>query len=130
MRVDLIEARLTTGGAAVPELVEWCAPEDFAGLHLHKCVWLGGNLIEFRDADAAIVLPVAKHAAGPVASTQITVAFAMLPQSRSQLAVPMPPAPGHARISGRLLEEFKTGGASAVFAGATRLALREIANRR
>lgn len=130
VRIDLIEARLTTGGAAVPELVEWCAPEDFAGLHLHKCVWLGGNLIEFRDADAAIVLPVAKHAAGPVASTQITVAFAMLPQSRSQLAVPMPPAPGHARISGRLLEEFKTGGASAVFAGATRLALREIANRR
>lgn len=130
VRVDWIEARVTTAGSAAAEPVEWGAPEDFAGLHLHECVWLGGNLFEFRDAEAAIILPVAAHAAGPVHAVQLSIAFSMLPQSRSQLATPVPPAPAQARIAARLLEEFTTGGAPAVFAGATRLALRSLANRR
>jgi FMN phosphatase YigB (HAD superfamily) len=127
VRVDWIEARVIAGGHRREEAVRWDTPEDFAGLVYSNSRWLGGNLIEFSAPDAVIVLPLAARAGTPVVSSgQISVAFAMLPQSMTAMSPGMPGAKRLARISGRLREEYRTKGVTGVAAGAARVAMRKL----
>jgi FMN phosphatase YigB (HAD superfamily) len=127
VRVDWIEAKVIAGGRRVPEPIRWDRPEDFAGLAYRDCRWLGANMVEFVTPDAALILPLAARGGGPVTSAQITVAFAMLPQSMSGFAHKLPLGPKVARISGRLRDEYRARGATGLAAGVARVALRKLA---
>lgn len=129
VRIDWIEATVVAGGNPVPQFLRWDEPEDFAGLACSGCTWLGANLVEFATPRSALVLPLAARAGSPVSSAQISVAFAMLPQSVSQLDPRMPAAPWVARLAGRIREEYRTRGVAGVANGAARLAARQIAGR-
>jgi hypothetical protein len=129
VRIDWIEATVIAGGNPVPQLLRWDEPEDFAGLACSACIWLGANLIGFAAPRSALVLPLAALAGAPVSSAQISVAFAMLPQSVSQLERRMPAAPWLARLSGRIRAEYRTRGVAGIAGGAARLAARQIAGR-
>ncbi|MGH3695663.1 MAG: HAD family hydrolase [Pseudonocardiaceae bacterium] len=129
VRIDWIEAMVIAGGHPVPQLLRWDEPEDFAGLACSGCIWLGANLVEFATPHSALVLPLAARAGSPVSSAQISVAFAMLPQSFSQLDPRMPATPWVARLAGRIRAEYRTRGVVGVANGAARLAARQIAGR-
>lgn len=127
VRIDWIEARVIAGGRRVPEPIRWDRAEDFAGLVYRECRWLGANMVEFTSPTAALILPLAARGGGPVTSAQISVAFAMLPQSMSRFAHKLPLGSKVARISGRLRDEYRTRGAAGFAAGAARVALRKLA---
>ncbi|HEU5471766.1 MAG TPA: HAD family hydrolase [Actinophytocola sp.] len=127
VRIDWIEARVIAGKRRVPEPIRWDRAEDFAGLDYRECRWLGANMVEFTTPEAAVILPLAARGGGPVTSAQITVAFAMLPQSMSRFAHQLPLGSKMARISGRLRDEYRARGAKGVATGAARLALRKLA---
>lgn len=127
VRIDWIEAKLIAGARRVPEPIRWDKAEDFAGLQYRDCRWLGANMVEFTSETAALILPLAARGGGPVTSAQISVAFAMLPQSLSRFAHKLPLGSKVARISGRLRDEYRTRGAAGFAAGAARVALRKLA---
>jgi FMN phosphatase YigB (HAD superfamily) len=129
MRIDWIEATVVTTGSPVPQVLRWDKPEDFAGLPYSECRWLGANLVECTAPHSALVLPLAARAGCPVSSAQISVAFAMLPQSGSRLSPRMPLDPRFERLAGRMREEYRTRGVAGVAAGAARIAARQIAGR-
>jgi len=133
VRVDWIEARVIAGGRRREQVLRWDKPEDFVGLHYADCRYLGGNLMEFFAPHAAVWLPIARRAGAPVVSSgQVSVAFAMLPQSMSGMAPRMPVdkraelSARAARLSGRLREEYRTSGVKGVAAGAGRVARRKL----
>jgi hypothetical protein len=126
VRVDWIEAEVIAGGRRRPEPLRWERPDDFAGLTYAHCRWLGANLLEFDAAHGSVWLPLAARSGATVTSAQITVAFAMLPQSMSRLSHAVPSAPRYARVKGRVREEFRNGGATGVAAGAARVAFRKL----
>jgi FMN phosphatase YigB (HAD superfamily) len=128
VRVDRVHVRLRTVDGEAQEHV-WETPADLAGLHLAEATWLGGNLIDLHGERSALVLPLADRAGGPVAAVRATVAFAMLPQSPSGLAPTARGASARARMSGRLLEEFRQHGVRGIVAGTTRMALRRMVDR-
>ncbi|MDA3625657.1 HAD family hydrolase [Saccharopolyspora sp. WRP15-2] len=129
VRVDWIEITAFVSGDPNPRVLRWERGEDFAGLVFAECTWLGGNLVEFHAPHAAIWLPLANRAGGPIASAQVTIAFAVLPQSMSGLAHRLTPASGLARVTGRAREEYRTRGIRGVAAGAARIALRQLGGR-
>lgn len=130
VRIDWIEATVIAGGNPVPRVLRWDQPEDFAGLACSECRWLGANLFEFSGPHSALVLPLAARAGSPVSSVQVSVAFAMLPQSASQLDPRMPAAPRIVRLAGRIRAEYQNRGVAGIASGAARLAARQIAGRR
>ncbi|MFD0691526.1 HAD family hydrolase [Actinomadura fibrosa] len=132
VRVDWIEARVLTGRRR-EQVLRWDRPEDFVGLHYAECRYLGGNLMEFDSPHAAVWLPIARRAGAPVVSSgQISIAFAMLPQSMTGMAPRMPVdrraarAARALRLTGRLREEYRTAGVKGVAAGAQRVARRKL----
>ncbi|MFE0020360.1 HAD family hydrolase [Amycolatopsis sp. NPDC059021] len=127
VRVDWIEARLIAGGR--PATLRWNTTDDFARLHYEDCAWLGANMVEFHSPLAAIWLPVAERAGATVSSLQVTIAFAMLPRSRSGLGHRMPPAGRAVRVSVKMRDEFRERGALGVAAGAARIAARRLRGR-
>lgn len=127
VRIDWIELRVIAGGRVLGHPLRWDKPEDFSGLTYIDCRWLGANMVEFMSPGAAVVLPVAARSGANVTSAQITVAFAMLPQSMSRFAHRLPLGSKFARISGRLRDEYRVRGATGVAAGAARVALRKLA---
>ncbi|TDB92708.1 HAD family hydrolase [Actinomadura sp. 7K534] len=137
VRVDWIEARVTAGGRHREHVLRWDKPEDFVGLHYADCRYLGGNLMEFDTFYAAVWLPLARRAGVPaVSSGQVTVAFAMLPQSMTGMAPRMPVdrraerSARAARLTERLREEYRSAGVKGVAAGAGRVARRKIGDTR
>jgi hypothetical protein len=130
VRIDWIEARVISGGDPVPRVLRWDQPDDFAGLTFADCTWLGANMVEFDFPHSAMWLPVAARSGAPVTSAQITVAFAMLPQSISRLGHHAPLASRVARLSGRMREEYRARGAVGIVAGAARIASRQLENLR
>lgn len=123
VRVDWIEAQVIAGGRQV---LRWETPEDFSGMSYIGSRWLGENLVEFESADASIVLPVFLRARALASSGQVTIAFAVLPQSRSSLASHLPAVAKLTRIKGRLREEYRARGAAGMAAGAARVAIRKL----
>ncbi|WP_328795816.1 HAD family hydrolase [Halosaccharopolyspora lacisalsi] len=128
VRVDWIEATVFTTGDPAPKVLRWEKPEDFAGLTFAECTWLGGNMVQFATPHAALWLPLSVRAGAPVASAQITLAFAVLPQS--DFSTRMPAAPTSARLVGRIHEEYRAKGAVGVVAGGARLLVRRLVGRR
>jgi FMN phosphatase YigB (HAD superfamily) len=126
VRIDWIEAKVIAGGNSVPRILRWDKPEDFAGLTFAECTWLGANMVEFTYDYSALWLPLATQSGAPVTSAQITVAFAMLPQSTSKFLHRMPAAARVARISGRIREEYRARGAVGIAASAARVAGRRL----
>ncbi|KAA5835058.1 HAD family hydrolase [Saccharopolyspora hirsuta] len=129
VRVDWIEVTAFVSGDPNPRVLRWERGEDFAGLVFADCTWLGGNLVEFHAPHAAVWLPLATRAGGPIASAQVTIAFAVLPQSMSGFAPRLAPASGLARVTGRAREEYRARGLRGVAAGAARIALRQLGGR-
>lgn len=123
VRIDWIEAEIIAGGRKV---LRWDGPEDFAGMSYIGARWLGANLFEFETAEASIVLPVFLRAKALASSGQVTVAFAVLPQSMSSLASHLPAVAKLTRIKGRLREEYRARGATGMAAGAARVAIRKL----
>ncbi|WP_433466571.1 hypothetical protein [Spirillospora sp. CA-128828] len=133
VRVDWIEAKVIAGGRQRERVLRWDKPEDFVGLHYADCRYLGGNLMEFDTFYAAVWLPLARRAGVPaVSSGQITIAFAMLPQSMTGMAPRMPVdrkaerSARAARLTDRLREEYRAAGVKGVAAGAGRVARRKL----
>ncbi|WP_021595200.1 hypothetical protein [Actinomadura welshii] len=133
VRVDWIEARVIAGGRRREQVLRWDRPEDFVGLHYADCRYLGGNLMEFDTSYAAVWLPLARRAGVPaVSSGQITIAFAMLPQSMTGMAPRMPVdrraerSARAARLTERVREEYRTAGVKGIAAGAGRVARRKL----
>ncbi|QXJ23972.1 HAD family hydrolase [Actinomadura graeca] len=133
VRVDWIEAEVIAGGRRRTEPLRWDKPEDFVGLHYADCRYLGGNLMEFDTPYAAVWLPLARRAGVPVVSSaQVTVAFAMLPQTMTGMAPRMPVdrraerSARAARLTERLRQEYRTAGVKGVAAGAGRVARRKL----
>ncbi|MER6876506.1 HAD family hydrolase, partial [Amycolatopsis sp. NPDC000673] len=124
VRVDWIEVKAIAGGR--PRTLHWNSTDDFARLHYEDCAWLGANMVEFHSPLAAIWLPLGEAAGATVSSLQVTVAFAMLPRSRSGLGYRMPPADRTARISAKVRDEFRERGVMGVTAGAARIAARRL----
>ncbi|TDC51024.1 HAD family hydrolase [Actinomadura sp. KC345] len=137
VRVDWIEAKVIAGGRRREHVLRWDKPEDFVGLHYADCRYLGGNLMEFDTPYAAVWLPLARAAGVPaVSSGQITIAFAMLPQSMTGMAPRMPVdrkaerSARAARLTERLREEYRSAGVKGVASGAGRVARRKIGDTR
>ncbi|MBB5852862.1 HAD family hydrolase [Amycolatopsis umgeniensis] len=126
-RVDWIETRVIAGGR--PQVLRWNTSEDFARLHYEDCTWLGANMVEFHSPLAAIWLPLAARAGAPVSSFQLTVAFAMLPRSRSGLGHRMPAAGRSQRLSAKVRNELREHGPGGLAAGAARIAVRRLRSR-
>lgn len=127
VRVDWIEANVIAGGR--PQVLRWNTTEDFSRLHYEDCTWLGANMVEFHSPLAAIWLPLAARAGAPVSSFQLTVAFAMLPRSRSGLGHRMPAAGRTQRLSAKVRDELREHGAAGLAVGAARVAARKLRNR-
>ncbi|MFA1537707.1 HAD family hydrolase [Actinomadura monticuli] len=137
VRVDWIEAKVIAGGRRRERVLRWDKPEDFVGLHYADCRYLGGNLMEFDTSYAAVWLPLARRAGTPtVSSGQVTIAFAMLPQSATGMAPRMPVdrraerAARAARLTERMREEYRTAGVKGVAEGARRVARRKLGDTR
>jgi hypothetical protein len=126
VRIDWIEVKAIKAGSAQPEIVRWDGPEDFAGLIHAGCTWLGGSMFEFEFDDAAIWLPITARTGGPVSSGQVTVAFAMLPKSRTGLGRQLPPAARLVRMSNRIREEYKMRGPVGLATSAMRITARQL----
>jgi FMN phosphatase YigB (HAD superfamily) len=127
VRIDWIEARIIAGGHRRQQALRWDTTEDLANLIFGDGArWLGGNMIEFEREDATVWLRLAEHAGAPVSSGQVSVAFAMLPQSRSALSPRLALAGRLERISVRVLQEYRSRGVRGVAAGAARVATRKL----
>ncbi|MFC0433785.1 HAD family hydrolase [Kutzneria buriramensis] len=127
VRVDWIEAKVVAGGSRREQTVRWETPAEFARLYYADCRWIGGNMMEFFTPYAAVWLPLAEKAGARVVSSgHVTVAFAMLAQSKTETAPGMPEVTEFERLSVRLVEEYKKKGATGVAAGAARIALRKL----
>ncbi|PPK71315.1 HAD family hydrolase [Actinokineospora auranticolor] len=132
VRVDWIEARVVTGREGRACALRWEQPDEFAELTFVDCRWLGGNLVEFEHPHAAVWLPLAARCGAAVSSGQVTVAFAMLPQSWSLPGPRMPeerdpaPIPAQVALSTRVVEEYRARGPVGVIAGAARVAARKL----
>lgn len=124
VRVDWIEATVTAGGHRHPTPLRWDQPDDFSGLVYAESTWLGGNLVEFHAPHSALWLSLLDKASAPVSSAQLTIAFAVLPQSVSGLSHRAPPAPRFKRLTARAKAEYRSGGPKALAAGAVRMAIR------
>jgi FMN phosphatase YigB (HAD superfamily) len=124
VRVDWIEATVTAGGHRLPAPLRWDQPGDFSGLVYAESTWLGGNLVEFHAPHSALWLSLVEKAGAPVSSAQITLAFAVLPQSLSGLSHRPPPAPKLRRLTARARAEYRSGGPRALAAGAARMVAR------
>ncbi|SDP86784.1 Predicted hydrolase, HAD superfamily [Actinopolyspora xinjiangensis] len=129
VRVDWIEAKITTEGDPTVRVLRWDQGEDFSGLTFAECEWLGGNMIQFNAPHSAVWLHLATKAGSPLTSAQISIAFAMLPESISGFGHRMTPAPRRVRLAGRAREEFRAHGVSGVAAGAARIAFRRLGGR-
>ena len=121
VRVDWIEATVTAGGHRLPEPLRWEHPGDFSGLVFAESTWLGGNLIEFHAPHSAVWIPLAARAGAPISTAQVTIAFAVLPQSLSGLQHRPPPGPRLTRLTARAKEEYRAGGPLALAAGVARI---------
>ncbi|MGW5416023.1 HAD family hydrolase [Actinomadura geliboluensis] len=137
VRVDWIEAKVVAGGRRRERVLRWDRPEDFVGLHYADCRYLGGNLMEFDTDYAAVWLPLARRAGVPsVSSGQLTIAFAMLPQSMTGMAPHMPVdrraerSARAARLAERLRAEYRAAGVRGVATGAGRVARRKLGDGR
>ncbi|WP_067475500.1 HAD family hydrolase [Actinomadura hibisca] len=133
VRIDWIEAKVVTGGRSRQQVLRWETPEDLIGLHYADCRYLGGNLVEFFAPHAAIWLPLARRAGVPVVTSgEVSVAFAMLPQSANGRAPRVPvdkkaAATARAmRLTDRIGEEYRTAGVKGMVAGASRVARRKL----
>ena len=124
VRVDWIEATVTAGGHRLPTPLRWDQPDDFSGLVYAESAWLGGTLVEFHAPHSALWLSLRDKAGAPVSSAQLTIAFAVLPQSVSGLSHRPPPAPRLRRLTARAKAEYRSGGPKALAAGALRMAVR------
>ncbi len=126
VRIDWIEVKAIREGSSEPVVVRWDGAEDFAGLIHAACTWLGGNMFEFQYNESAVWLPIATRVGGQVSSGQVTVAFAMLPKSRTGLSRALPAAPRLARMSNRIREEYHARGGAGIAAAAVRIAARQL----
>jgi FMN phosphatase YigB (HAD superfamily) len=126
VRVDWVEAVVDAGDGTPPRTERWDTPDALRVLPTSKCTWLGGTMFEFQDAESALLLPL--DPAGPAAVIQVTAAFAMLPQSPTGLAAPLPPAPPERRADqvGRVLRQR---GLRGVATGACRVLVRRVGRR-
>lgn len=121
VRLDWIEATVTAGGHRHPTPLRWEQAQDFAGLVYAESAWLGGNLVEFHAPHSAVWLSLIDRAGAPVSSAQITIAFAVLPQSLSGLSHRAPQAPRLTRLTARAKAEYRSGGPLALAAGVARI---------
>ncbi|GAB3579203.1 hypothetical protein GCM10027445_47390 [Amycolatopsis endophytica] len=126
VRVDWVEVRALLPGQTVPRVERWDKPEDFAGLIHAATRWLGGTLFEFEAAESAIWIPVSARMGAPATSGQVTVAFAMLPKSRTGLGVHPPSAPRMTRVTSRVREEYRARGPVGLATSAARIAMRQL----
>lgn len=127
VRVDWVEVSGNAGRRRLQEPLRWETPDDFMAMGYHGARWLGANLVEFHGPESAIVLKVRDRVGAPMSSGYVTVAFAMLPQSFSNLSATPPPSVSRAqRISGRLRAEYRARGAKGVAASAARVAVRKL----
>ncbi|MDQ0377467.1 HAD family hydrolase [Amycolatopsis thermophila] len=126
VRIDWVEVRALVPGQAVPRVERWDKPDDFAGLIHAACRWLGGTLFEFDGDESAIWFPVGARMGAPVTSGQVTVAFAMLPKSRTGLGGRPPSAPRLTRVTSRVREEYRTRGPVGLATSAARIAVRQL----
>lgn len=126
VRLDWIELKAIRVGESVPETIRWEQPEDFSGLIHAGCTWLGGSMLEFEFDDAAIWLPVANRQGSPVSSGQVSVAFAMLPRTRTGLAEPLPAASRLVRAASRMREEYRMRGSAGLASAAARVTTRKL----
>ncbi len=125
VRVDWVEAEVVAAGGR-KVTVRWEGHDDFAGMSYRECRWLGANMVEFDNEHSALILPIAQRAGGWVSSGQVTVGFAVLPQSISHLSPHLPTAKKLARVSGRLKQEYRTRGPAGLAASAARIAIRKL----
>lgn len=127
VRIDWIEVRGNAGRRPMDQPLRWETPDDFVGLGYHEARLLGANMIEFGSPEASIMLKIADRLGTPMSSGQVTVAFAVLPQSFSNLSARPPSLTSRAeRISRRLRVEYRARGAKGVAAGAARVAIRKL----
>ncbi|MDT7724136.1 MAG: hypothetical protein QOI21_712 [Actinomycetota bacterium] len=127
VRVDWIEAKLISGGRV--HVLNWNTPDDFMRLSYADSAWLGANMMEFYSPLAAVWLPLAELTGAPVSSAQITLGFAVLPQSRSGLGHRLPVADKFDRVSAKLREEYRNRGTKGIAVGAARAAVRKLSGR-
>lgn len=126
VRVDWVEVKAIRVGQSEPEIVRWDEPEDFAGRILADATWLGGSVFEFHAAHSAIQFSLIERAGSPFSSGKVTVAFAMLPKSRTGLQARLPAASRLRRTSNRLREEYNVRGVPGLAASAARVAARQL----
>ena len=130
VRVDWVEVKAVLPGRTDPRIERWDEPGDFAGLIHAACRWLGGTMFEFEAADGAIWFPVAGRMGAPAVSGQVTVAFAVLPMSRTGLGAHPPSAPRLTRLRSRVLEEYRCRGPVGLATSAARIAARGLRSAR
>ncbi|MEV5298582.1 HAD family hydrolase [Amycolatopsis methanolica] len=126
VRIDWVEVKAIVPGQSVPRVERWEHPADFAGLIHAACRWLGGTLFEFEADEGAVWFPVAARFGAPVTSGQVTVAFAVLPKSRTGLGAHPPSAPRLTRMRSRVREEIRTHGPVGLATSAARIAVRQL----
>jgi hypothetical protein len=126
LRIDWIEVRATRVGHSEPETIRWDEPEHFAGRILADATWLGGRMFEFNSEGSAIQLSLTDRAGSPFSSGQVTVAFAILPKSRTGLQGNLPAASRLVRVSSRVREEYRTRGPVGIASAAARVAARQL----
>jgi predicted HAD superfamily hydrolase len=128
VRVDWIEVKAVPVGQDSPQIVRWEQPDDFAGLVHAACTWLGGTMFEFETTESAIWLPLAARLGAPVSSGQVTVAFAMLPRSRTGLDQGLPAGSRLTRVSSRVRQEYRARGPVGLASAVARVATRQLRN--
>lgn len=126
VRVDWIELNGVRVGRSEPEILRWEQPGDFSGLALSGATWLGGSMFEFGSEDAGILLNLTERAGGPFSSGQVTVAFAVLPKSRTGQQHRLPSAARLTRASSRFRAEYRARGAAGLAKAAARTAARQL----
>lgn len=126
VRLDWVELNGIRAGHGEPEIMRWEEPDHFAGKSLRDAAWLGGRMFEFNSAGAAIVLSLTERSRAPFSSGQITVAFAMLPKSKTGLGGRLPAASRAERISNRVRDEYRTRGPAGIASAAARAAARKL----
>lgn len=137
VRIDWIEAVVQVPGDSATKTMRWETPDEISGIVSNGCQWLGANIVEFRRPDGILRLPLTPGGSAPVGSVRLSMAFAMLPRSRSGLE-PQPSAPPEPqvaepphglkeihRLSTRAVTEYRARGVGGVIAGAKRMTSRQ-----
>jgi hypothetical protein len=83
-------------------------------------------MFEFNSEGSAIQLSLTDRAGSPFSSGQVTVAFAILPKSRTGLQGNLPAASRLVRVSSRVREEYRTRGPVGIASAAARVAARQL----